>query len=355
MKRFLCVISGLMFFALSGCFAGKAPLFPGVGKTDVVSEYRELAMSLEKQGEAQEAIFWWQVIQTLNPEDKEVKAKIASLQALAQQKAKDHYKKAQDLAERGELNSARLQAIIALRYDPNHLDALAMINKERGMIQHRVQSGETLATIAEKYYHDPDKALVIAYFCDLPGKTVQPAPGMLLEFPLLPIRSVAEPKETTPEMDAIQEMETSPEMDALLAEARIEFKNNKYQNTVVLAEKIVNKEHYKQEAQLLLNMSYLAIGRQHLRKGEYNEAENVLLQITEEFQGVKEVLAELDRQKRQQAEVHYRQGVKYYLNEDLTAAIREWQLTLKLFPGHSRAQENIKKAQAILEKLKTVQ
>jgi len=171
---------------------------------------------------------------------------------------------------------------------------------------------------------------------------MQLAPGMLLEFPHLPISDVVRPKATT------------PEMDALLAEARKEFKQKKYRKVIVLTEKIANQKPYEQEAQFLLNKSYLAISREHLSKEEYSKAETVLVQIAEEFPGLKEALVELGRQKRPQAEKHYRQGVKYYLNEDLTTAIRVWQLALKLYPDHTRARQNIEKTQAILEKLKTV-
>lgn len=343
MRRSLYVISGLMLLATAGCVAGKAPFLSAVAETSIVSEHRERALSLEKQGEIQQALFSWQVVYALRPEDKEVQEKIASLQTLAQQKATDHYEKARDLAERGERNSALRQAVISLRYDPNRLDALALINIERSMIKHRVQSGETLTGIAEKYYHDSAKAPIIACFSDLPNETVQLAPGMLLEFPQLPISDVVQSKAAT------------PEMDDLLAKARKEFKQEKYHKVVVLAKKIVDQKPYEQEAQFLLNKAYHAIGSEHLRKGEYSKAENVLVKISEGFPGLKEALVELGRQKRQQAEEHYRQGVKYYLKEDLAKAIREWQLALKLSPDHTRARQNIEKTQAILEKLKAVQ
>jgi len=57
---------------------------------------------------------------------------------------------------------------------------------------------------------------------------------------------------------------------------------------------------------------------------------------------------------KQQAEAYYIQGVKYFLNEELESAIKEWEKTLKLNPEHDKAKKNIKNARSLLEKLKKV-
>jgi len=57
---------------------------------------------------------------------------------------------------------------------------------------------------------------------------------------------------------------------------------------------------------------------------------------------------------KQQAEAHYIQGVKHFLNEELQLAIEEWEKTLKLNPKHEKAKKNIKNAKSLLEKLKKV-
>jgi len=57
---------------------------------------------------------------------------------------------------------------------------------------------------------------------------------------------------------------------------------------------------------------------------------------------------------KQQAEAHYIRGVKYFLNEELQNAIKEWKKTLKLNPEHGKAKKNIQNARSLLEKLKKV-
>lgn len=341
MRHFLCIITGLMLLTAAGCVAGKTPALPGSAAVSV-AEYREKALTFEKQGDVQQALFWWKVIHALQPEDVEVQAKVASLQALARQKAEEHYEKAQSLAGKGDLESARRQAVIALRYDPDHSEALDLINQDKGMLSHRVQAGETLSVIAEKYFNDPAKASVIAYFNDLPEVSTQLSPGMLLEFPRLPVSEVARQEPVV------------PETDAMLAEARKEFNEKKYRQAAVLAEKIIRLNPDEQKAQLLLDNSYLSIGRDHLRRKEYTKAEKVLMKISKDFPGLGQAMTELTQWKKEQAEEHYRQGVKHYLNEDLSKAIAEWQEALEIYPDHIRARENIEKTRAILEKLKAV-
>ena len=53
--------------------------------------------------------------------------------------------------------------------------------------------------------------------------------------------------------------------------------------------------------------------------------------------------------------MHYLQGVKHFLNEELIDAIKEWEMTLALDPGYKKAEESIQKAQEVLEKLKQVE
>jgi tetratricopeptide (TPR) repeat protein len=140
----------------------------------------------------------------------------------------------------------------------------------------------------------------------------------------------------------------------MLSQARQEFKKREYDHVVDLVKEIVKENPNEQEALFLLNKSLLASGNEHLKKREYDKSQSDLEQIAEGFPGRTEALAELGRQKRKLAEEHYRQGVKFYLDEDLTAAIREWRLALKFYPEHTRAQENIAKTRAILDKLETV-
>jgi hypothetical protein len=58
---------------------------------------------------------------------------------------------------------------------------------------------------------------------------------------------------------------------------------------------------------------------------------------------------------KQQAERYYRQGVNYYVNENLSGAIDSWEKTLALDPEHAKAGQDIEKARLLLKKLQSIQ
>ncbi len=305
-----------------------------------VREQRQRALTLEKMGELQQAISSWQKLLSVMPEDQEAMNKLSALKSLAAQKAARHFAMAQRFVKKKEMLSGAYEAVMALRYDPGHEGALALLGQDWRTLTHKVKKGETLGGIAQKYYNDATKAPVIAHYSNFPNEKVTILPGMLLSFPDLSTISQAQ------QLDA--------ELEKMFAAARQEFRQKKYHKAIVLVKKIMKKKPYEQEAHLVLNKSYLAIAQTQLNKGEYSQAEIVLKQVEDGFPGLQESWEDLAHKKRESAEDHYRQGVKYYLGEKLTEAIHEWQQVLKLFPGHNRARQNIKKARAILEKLKAV-
>jgi cytochrome c-type biogenesis protein CcmH/NrfG len=54
------------------------------------------------------------------------------------------------------------------------------------------------------------------------------------------------------------------------------------------------------------------------------------------------------------AQVHYRNGVKHFINEDLKKAIAEWEMALDCDPDHAKARENIENARRLLEKIEAL-
>lgn len=54
------------------------------------------------------------------------------------------------------------------------------------------------------------------------------------------------------------------------------------------------------------------------------------------------------------AQMHYRNGVKHFINEDLKAAVSEWEKALECNPDLEKARENIDNANRILQKIETM-
>jgi tetratricopeptide (TPR) repeat protein len=86
----------------------------------------------------------------------------------------------------------------------------------------------------------------------------------------------------------------------------------------------------------------------------YTEALNVLSKADPQYDCVKKTISDVYKAKKKQAEVHYLNGVKHFLNEELQSAIKEWEKALALNPEHKKAKKNINNAQSLLEKLEKV-
>ena len=54
------------------------------------------------------------------------------------------------------------------------------------------------------------------------------------------------------------------------------------------------------------------------------------------------------------AQIHYRNGVKHFINEDLKSAIDEWEIALACDPNHDNARENIDNARRLMQKIETL-
>ena len=55
-----------------------------------------------------------------------------------------------------------------------------------------------------------------------------------------------------------------------------------------------------------------------------------------------------------QAETLYRDGVKYFINEDLEKAVETWKKALELNPEHPKARQDMENAQRLIEKLRAL-
>ncbi|MCP4347029.1 MAG: hypothetical protein GY795_16060 [Desulfobacterales bacterium] len=87
------------------------------------------------------------------------------------------------------------------------------------------------------------------------------------------------------------------------------------------------------------------------QQGEYGQALEILNKITE-HPGVPEAITELEQTMKTKAEEHYRQGVKYFVDEKLKEAVEEWEKTLEFDPEHSNAEKEIENTRNLIQKLK---
>ena len=76
--------------------------------------------------------------------------------------------------------------------------------------------------------------------------------------------------------------------------------------------------------------------------------------IDENYKDVKEITASIKTKMKNDAEIHYKKGVKYFINEELKKAIAEWEKTLLLNPMHPKAVKDIENAKHLLMELEKI-
>ncbi len=104
-----------------------------------------------------------------------------------------------------------------------------------------------------------------------------------------------------------------------------------------------------------LNSDLFRKGEQLYSQRKYLEALNVFKEVDPGFEGVDKAISNVIEVMQMQADVHYKKGVKYFINDNLTAAIQEWEGTLHFDPGHEKAADYIAKARKLLEKVRAIQ
>ena len=132
------------------------------------------------------------------------------------------------------------------------------------------------------------------------------------------------------------------------------FKKKKYEEAISVAEKMLEYDSTNEQATRLKDASYYAMGEALMRQGKYRESLEVLNNVAPEYKDVQQVIASVKRAMEEEAEEHYRRGVKYFVNEELEKAVKEWEMTLILNPDHKKAEADIERTYNLLEKLKTV-
>ena len=143
--------------------------------------------------------------------------------------------------------------------------------------------------------------------------------------------------------------------DNELRKAQRLLKAKHYSQVIDITKIILNNDPSNKTAGALANSATCYMGKDLIAQKDYVHALDVLNRADAQHECIKQALSDAKQASKKQAEVHYLQGVKHFLNEELIDAIKEWEMTLALDPGYKKAEESIQKAQEVLEKLKQVE
>ncbi len=313
--------------------------------------YLNKASEYEKSGELRKSLQMLEIVSSLKPDDKEIINTIERLKAKVNALSDEHFKKGVSYYNNNSMDAARKEFILALLYNPGHKESLDYL-KERlsggDYISYEVKDGDTPETIARKVYNDPQKNFLVSYFAE---RLTQ---GMTIKLPALEIPRPKEPseKEEIPFKPPAAEEPPTPkavfDIQEMLKKANNLFNAKKYQEVVPASEKILEHDRSNKPARELLNASSYQMGKTLTASKRYQEAIDYFNRVEPGYKDAKESKALAEKRL---AEVHYVTGVKHFVNDDFEKAIKEWDLTLKLNPGHQKAKKDTENAQNLLKKL----
>jgi tetratricopeptide (TPR) repeat protein len=303
----------------------------------VIAQHQKNALKYEKSGNLPMAVLSWKLVASMDPENREAAQRVKTLKKQVTRKAEKHFSAGVQYFMKHSVKEARVQFLKTLRYNPDHAEALDYLkNKLPGVYSkpYRVQQKDTLKKVAASVYKDPEKEFLIAYFNDLDLNT-RLTPGTTLQLPVLGEKMPGNVLDTEKE----------------LVEARKFLKEKKYTRALQVVEKIVEYDPVNPDASELLNASYYGLGKALQESKKFQESLEMYNSVNSDYHGIQEAIAGLHKVVKEEAEVCYRRGVNFFVNEKLTEAIQEWQKALKLNPEHAKAQKNIEKARSILKKM----
>jgi hypothetical protein len=95
------------------------------------------------------------------------------------------------------------------------------------------------------------------------------------------------------------------------------------------------------------------VGKAQCQRKEYPECLKALRSIDIDYRDTKDLIANTESILRE-ADRHYAEGVRLFVQQDPEGAAREWQSTLRLNPGHPRARKDLERANWLNEKVRSL-
>jgi len=162
-----------------------------------------------------------------------------------------------------------------------------------------------------------------------------------------PPSPAAKKKDIKIEKEKMKEKEIAAYLD--LAEKRLSEKE--YDKAIELTKKIQLLDPKNKSALTVKNEAYYMSGKTLYKDNKYLDSLDMLQHVQQDYKDVKKITAAIKIKINDQAEHHYKKGVKYFINEELKKAIKEWEKTLVFNPDHPKALKDIENAKHILEEL----
>jgi tetratricopeptide (TPR) repeat protein len=319
---------------------------------------RVRAQVLERDGALRAALDAVGVALTLHPDDRALQGLKARLEDRIEREVAEAVQQARAaLARRAHLE-ARRHLLVALALDPTNataFDGLRHQVKEVRFVTHTIRAGDTLGSIAQRYYGDRSRSEVIWEINQLP-RHPRLAVGASLRVPQIPgVPFLVTPSEggptEAPRPAPPRDEDVAPELDPLLAEAREAFERRDLPAALGDVDRLLASNPRHAEGVELKKSILYALGKTRLGEKRYEDAYRALSQLAKLAPHHGDA-GDLARQARAGLiRLRYNEGLRLYRDEKLEQAITQWKGVLELDPRHPSARKNIEQAELILKKL----
>ena len=344
----------LAALALTGC----ASL--GIGgisdRRGVAESQRAKSEALERDGALRAALDTTNAALTLEPDDRALVERKARLQSQIERAVADQTQLARAAVAKRAYLEARRHYLTVLALDPGNaaaFDGLRNDVKEVRFITHTVRSGDTLGSIAQRYYGDRSRSEVIWEINQLP-RNPRLAVGASLRVPEIPgVPFLLAPREGGPAETRTQPPrdDVAPEVDPLLAEARDALERKNFAEALADVDRVLAANPRHGEGGELKKSILYTLGKTRLGEKKFDESYHALIQLARLAPRYEDA-GELTRQARTGlVQQRYNEGLRLYREEKLEQAIMQWKAVLELDPRHPTARKNIEQAELILKKL----
>ena len=362
---------------LFGCAVIEKQLqFPNAAAKGYLSQGR----ASENAGNWVEAARYYNLALTVEPQNKKIADSLKRVQAKRLKLAEVHYREGLRNLAQGKYRDGERQFLAALRYWPQHKGALKKLQsrtqiKTKRYIMHTVQKGETISIISKNYYNDPKHFQIVAKFNNLPDATTVRV-GKELKIPEIEGVPFLVP-EGTPEIKSdsqivdwqltnrsweYQEAQQAEEvqadaeaLDTMVANYRDAglqlFHEKKYDEAVIEFKKVVNADPQDFKTQEYLFKAHVNSAQDLLKEKQYQAADQQLQACLDFRTDCMQCLPMIKQCEDAYKELHYQLGIRYFGEEKLEDAIKEWQLVKKFDPNYKQVQENIRRAEKISTKI----
>jgi tetratricopeptide (TPR) repeat protein len=132
------------------------------------------------------------------------------------------------------------------------------------------------------------------------------------------------------------------------------FDQGRYRQSLALAQMLLQQAPGSVAARRMADESRYRLALDDVHHKRYLAARKVLENADESHKPSMVLKKIVRRRLAHLAQIHYRNGVKYFINEDLQSAIAEWEKALTYNPNLPKARENIANARRLIQKIKAL-